>query len=491
MLSRTFAKYFFLIYFLSLVVEAHTQTLSLHPENPHYFLYKGKARIFISSAEHYGAVLNLDFDYKKYLKTLKEEGMDYTRIFTGSYVENSESFGIEKNSLAPLSDKFISPWARSEEAGYINGGNKFDLNKWNPDYFKRLSDFVATAEELEIIVEVTFFSSIYTDNNWTFCPFYADNNINETDRIDREYVNTLRNGNLFAYQEKMVRKITRELNAFDNLIFEIQNEPWSDQQGKIDKLNKNVIPKEGQKWFTKSDLASDLSLEWQAAITRIIRDEEAALPKKHLIAQNYCNFRQAIAQVDKQIDIMNFHYAWPEAVHLNYGYLRPISFDESGFSQKEEATYRKQAWRFILAGGAVFNNLDYSFVAGHEDGSFEVNTSPGLGTKSLRKQFKFLRDFVHELDFIHMEPANHYVTHAPGFVFQALAKEGESYTIYFEGEGKCAARLKLPKGSYSYEWWSPETGKLIQSGKEKVQNEYLELEGPEVSDDLVLKLTKA
>ncbi len=41
--------------------------LSLNPKNPHYFLYHGKPLILIGSTEHYGAVMNLDFDYVKYL----------------------------------------------------------------------------------------------------------------------------------------------------------------------------------------------------------------------------------------------------------------------------------------------------------------------------------------------------------------------------------------------------------------------------------------
>ena len=100
-----------LLMFVVNVVDA--QPVKLHANNPHYFLYKGQPRLFITSAEHYGAVLNLDFDYKKYLQALYEEGMDYTRIFTGSYVENDESFGIEKNTLAPLKGRLIVPWARS------------------------------------------------------------------------------------------------------------------------------------------------------------------------------------------------------------------------------------------------------------------------------------------------------------------------------------------------------------------------------------------
>ena len=47
------------------------EPIRLHPENPHYFLWRDKPTVLIGSGEHYGAVINLDFDYLKYLETLK------------------------------------------------------------------------------------------------------------------------------------------------------------------------------------------------------------------------------------------------------------------------------------------------------------------------------------------------------------------------------------------------------------------------------------
>ncbi|HVI72707.1 MAG TPA: hypothetical protein VM656_14630, partial [Pyrinomonadaceae bacterium] len=48
--------------------------LALHPTNPHYFLFRGKPTVIITSGEHYGAVMNLDFDYARYLDTLRRDG---------------------------------------------------------------------------------------------------------------------------------------------------------------------------------------------------------------------------------------------------------------------------------------------------------------------------------------------------------------------------------------------------------------------------------
>src|SRR3954466_8071077 len=89
--------------------------LQLHPENPHYFLWRGKPTVLITSGEHYGALLNLDFDYRKYLDTLAADGMMLTRVFSGAYVEPEGAFNIARNTLAPLPGRFISPWARSSQ----------------------------------------------------------------------------------------------------------------------------------------------------------------------------------------------------------------------------------------------------------------------------------------------------------------------------------------------------------------------------------------
>src|SRR5262245_35270387 len=137
--------------------------LALHPADPHYFLFRGKPTVIITSGEHYGAVMNLDFDYVRYLDTLGHDGMNHTRMFTGAaYVEPQGAFNIERNSKAPAPGRYIAPWARSATGGYANGGNQFDLSKWDESYFRRLKDFIPQAGKRGIIVEVNL-----------FCPFYG------------------------------------------------------------------------------------------------------------------------------------------------------------------------------------------------------------------------------------------------------------------------------------------------------------------------------
>ena len=120
--------------------------IQLHPENPHYFLWRGKSTVLITSTEHYGGVLNRAFNYRKYFETLESLGFNLTRTFSGAYCEPFGAFNIQNNTLAPAKGQLICPWARSEQPGYANGGNKFDLTRWDPAYFQRLKDFVGEAD---------------------------------------------------------------------------------------------------------------------------------------------------------------------------------------------------------------------------------------------------------------------------------------------------------------------------------------------------------
>jgi len=484
-------NFVFLIFFIY-AINVAGQTVSLYPKNPHYLQYKGNPVILVTSAEHYGAVLNADFDFKKYLQTMHDEGMNYTRIFTGSYVEIPGSFNIENNTLAPAVGSFITPWVRVGEAGLYKGEEKLDLNQWNPEYFSRLKEFISLANTLDIVVEVTLFCSTYSDDSWVRHPFNPGNNINGIPmNLERQKSNTLANSILTGYQQKLVEKIVTEINPFDNVFYEIQNEPWSDDPQKVMRILRTLDPQPGQgDWYKWAEMASPVSLEWQKLMAKTVVETENQLPKKHIIAQNYTNFMHSIDEVDPNISILNFHYVWPEAVWLNYGWNRPISFDESGFAGSADSTYLRQAWQFMMAGGAIFNSLDYSFFVEKEDGTGQ-NKAPGGGSTNLRKQLSFLRSFIESFDFVKMQPDFDVVYHAPGLQVQAISEPGNQYAMVFTGVTSKWVKLNLPKGKYNFEFISPYSGKTVEKGffKHKKSGIY-ELKMPESGEMIALKIVK-
>jgi len=134
----------------------------------------------------------------------------------------------------------------------------------------------------------------------------------------------------------------------------------------------------------------------------------------------------------------NFHYSRPpDSVAQNLGLNRVISDDETGFRGTGDSAYRREGWDFILAGGAVYDNLDYSFTVGHEDGTFKFpRTQPGGGGHALQAQLSILKKFIESFDFVHMHPDDTDVkvlgSKAKIYV---LAKAPKVFAVYIDGGG--------------------------------------------------------
>lgn len=482
--------------------QANAAPISLHPENPHYFWFHGHAMALIGSGEHYGAVLNADFDYHKYLQTIEAEGMNYTRLFGGSYVEvPAKSFGILRNDLAPAAGRFVAPWARSDSPGYAGGGGKFDLTKWNPEYFSRLHDFLAEADRRGIVVEVTLFSSQYGEAQWEMSPFKRENNVNATDAVDWKKLNTLENGNILAHQERYARKLVREAGAYPNVIFEIANEPWSDRPVLADVVNPYLFS--GRDQYPNSvDLPDAATMAWQARVAEWIASEDddraggnhsqakRSELNRHLIAQDCCNFRYAARDMLPIVSVVNFHYAYPEAAGLNYGLGKALSYDETGFLGRGDEAYARQAWNFMLSGGGVFDSLDYSFSVGHEDGKDSEANGPGGGSAGLRRRLKVLLEFLNGLPLVEMSPDYGAVRHAGGVVTHVLSSSKGVYALYGDGKGPTEITFNLPAGEYEVSWVDVGTGETRSAEKIQHLGGYWKVQTPEFREGIAMVLRR-
>lgn len=445
------------------VLAAASEPIRLHPDNPHYFLWRDKPTILITSTEHYGAVLNRAIDYKRYLATLQADGLNLTRTFSGAYCEPVGAFKIERNTLAPASGDLLCPWARSDTPGYPNGGNKFDLTRWDPQYFQRLTDFVAEAGKRAIIVEVVLFCPFYEDSMWRLSPMNAANNVNGIGQLRRTDVYTLKDKDLLAVQDAMVQRIVEALKDFGNVYYEICNEPYF----------------------------GGVTLEWQAHIAETIVKTESGFAGKHLIAQNIANGSQKIESPNPNVSIFNFHYAKPPvAVMQNYALNRVIGDDETGFAGDERIKpYRLEGWDFIIGGGAVYCNLDYSFTTGHEDGTAEIN-APGGGGPQLRKQLQILAKFIQGFDFIRMRPENSIVKGdlPKGVTVRALAEPGQAYAIYVNGSGLASLPIDLPAGRYKAEWLNTKAGDIEKTESFTSDRGSHTLLAPNYAEDIALRI---
>jgi hypothetical protein len=457
------------------------EPLRLHPDNPHYFLWRDEPTIIVTSGEHYGAVINLDFDYRKYLDTLARDGLNSTRTFVGSYVETDNDFDITRNTLNPAPGRFVAPWARSNEPGYADGGNKFDLTKWDESYFERLHDFLTYASEKGIIVELSLFTPLYRDSMWGVSPMNAHNNVNGLGAIPRLDVLTLnRSGGLLQVQEALARKIVEQVAGFDNVYIEICNEPYT----------------------------RDVPDDWQRHLASVVAEAVERLPKAILISQNVANRGKRVTSPHSVISIFNFHYAAPpDTVAWNYHLNTVIGNNETGFRGTDDAPYRMEGWDFMIAGGGLYNNLDYSFTVGHEDGTFLFpTTQPGGGGPALRRQLRILRDFLLGFDFVRMRPEPFIINGGVprGGSVRVLAEIGNAYAIYMRRSvsGKSfwdrvttltdsdTLDIELPSGDWVVRWVDPITGQPLKRESFKHSGGNRQLVQPSWQDDVALEIKR-
>ena len=460
-----FTLLFIVLNFIPQYLFAQTKPITLNKENPHYFSYHDKPTILITSGEHYGAVLNLDFDYLPYIDELHSKGLNLTRTFTGAYVEPQGAFNIASNSLAPSPGRFICPWSRSEEPGYANGGNKFDLTRWDVAYFNRLKNFVVAAQKRDIIIELSLFCPFYEEIQWSLSPMNAINNVTGVGSIDRNNVYTLdKNDGLLAIQENLVIKIVNELKSFDNVIYEICNEPYF----------------------------GGVTTDWQFHIADVISETEKTFKARHLISQNIANGNAKIKDPHPGVSVFNFHYASPPvAVAENYYLDKVIGDNETGFRGTSDSTYRREGWEFILAGGGLYNNLDYSFTANEESGTFVYpSTQPGGGSKKLRNQLSYLKNFMYRFDFIKMSPGNTgiYKIFPENARMDALTEPGKQYAVYLFGGTQTRLELMLPAGTYKIEWMNPLTGKTMAKQFLKHSGSKFTIASPTYTQDIALSI---
>ena len=504
-------------------------TFSVHPRNPRCFQYRGKPFKILTSAEHYGAVLNADFDYDVYLQEMERTGQNMTRVFT-FYREKSHSIpgpgGM--NTLAPTSEASVMPWLRiSGHGAAADGLNKFDLNRWNPAYFVRLKDFVGKCADHAIVCEIVLFCNPYNREKYELFPCSKVSNVNGVGihtEDPREFM-TLKDPTIVAFQERFVCKIVEELNAFDNAYYEICNEP--NVHGDFSEEKERQV------------------VAWQTYLAHVLRQAEEGLPKRHLIAVN-AHFRVELPAKSGEpdmrhddgsyfdnpdIDIVNYHYisAKADAQGLHFTHLpndrgqagliwhflrqrdrfrKPIVFDEtfSGIVRGHPERYainRAEAWETLLSGGAGYNNLDWSFTPGDETGSGKapIGDARYLDGRPLREWLGLFRELLDRYDLAALIPAVGLLPQCiPGYGYAASTDGEGRYLLYFVDERlyrleSCSPRaltvsLNLPPGRYAIQTFDPKSGTAVHLPV--LQSEgTATLEIPAFAEDVAVLLDRA
>jgi len=244
-----------------------TGPLRVHPDNPRYFTDgtktpDGSLRAIYLTGSHTWYNLQdsgtigeplTHFNYDAYLEMLQSWGHNFIRMWAWE---------------GGVNDKYCQPlaYSRTGPGSALDGKPKFDLDKFDQEYFTRLRSRVAAADKKGIYVSIMLFQgwSIYSHgygNPWPLHPFNKANNINGIDGDadgdgEGKEVHTLQLPAIKSLQEAYVRKVIDTVNDLDNVLYEITNE------------------------------TAIYSKDWQYHMVRYIKSYEATKPKQHLVGMS-------------------------------------------------------------------------------------------------------------------------------------------------------------------------------------------------------------
>lgn len=206
--------------------------------NPRYFSDRRGEAIYLCGSHVWNNLVDMGpsdppepFDFEAYLDFLERYGHNFIRLWTWEHFEwdtraNGRWGKDRPHRVAP------HPWPRTGPGVALDGKPRFDLSKFNEDYFQRLRKRVVAAHARGIYVSVMLFEGWAMQrmpDAWRSHPFNPANNINGVDGdangdgLGLE-VHTLAKEEITRIQEAYVRKVVETVGDLDNVLYEISNE---------------------------------------------------------------------------------------------------------------------------------------------------------------------------------------------------------------------------------------------------------------------------
>ncbi len=195
-----------------------------YAKNPRYWQYHGQPVLLLGGS---------DDDNLFQLPELKEH-LDAIRKAGGNYIRNT------------MSDR---PDRGSEVYAYAkNADGKYDLERWNDEYWQRLARMLRWTQERQIIVQIEVWDRFdFFAKNWALHPFNPRNNVNYTressglafDYPDHPgsnrqplFFTTPKQRNnelLLGYQQRFVDKMLEHTLKFDHVLYCMDNETGAEE----------------------------------------------------------------------------------------------------------------------------------------------------------------------------------------------------------------------------------------------------------------------
>lgn len=413
--------------------------------NPAYWQYKGEPVMLLGGSvdDSLFQIPNL----KQHLDAMKAVGANFIR-----------------NTMSDRQDHDFEVYAYDRRED-----KKYDLKKWNPEFWKRFANLLRWTNEREIIVQIEVWDRFdYSDvrgmNNWRKHPYNPANNVNYTAKnsgLALKYPDhpgqnkqpfffttpkQRNNRLLLEFQHRFVDKMLSYTLKYDHVLYCMDNETSGEEawgaywaqyiRSKANEAGKPVC-------------VTEMWDDWNLTAERHRRTLD------HPERYDYADVSQN-NQKKGQVHWDNFQWV---RRHIS-GKVRPLNTvktygaDTGHYGNNQDGIERW--WRHVIGGAAA--------ARFHRPDSGLGLSKPAIASiVSARKLESLMR-------FWDIEPANQLLSDRSKNEAFLAAKQGKFYALYFTNGGSVKLDLSKHAGNYQLKWinisngeWSGKTN--IQGGK--------------------------
>jgi len=403
----------------------------VYQRNPYYWEYNGRPVLLLGGSVEDNLFQVPDID--KQLDILVQAG--------GNYVRNTMSSRDPGN---------VWPFQKV--------GEKYDLDRWDPEYWQRFSRFLEQTAERDVIVQIEIWATFdfYRDYWKNSNPFNPRNNLNYTatgtglrETVDSHPVKT---GNSFfwsvpgennqttllRYQQKFVDKILSYSLQYNHVLYCMDNET-------------SVTP------------------EWGAYWSRYIKESARAKGKQVYTTEMWDNWDLGHAQHDATIDHPEI-YDFVDASQNNHNsgqehYYNIISLRKR-ISQSKRPINNVKIYGGHGRFGSEKDGVDRfwrNIFAGAASARFHRPDS-GIGISDLaQRMIRSAREVTAGFDIFNCRPGNDLLRQRETDEAYLLTDDKGAYFVYFPREGSVVIDTQM-QSAVGVKWFDIYEGIWIDGG---------------------------
>ncbi len=421
-----------------------------YEKNPHYWQYKGRPVLLLggSKADNLFQIPDLE----EHLKELEGAGANYIRNTMSDRLE-------EGNEILPY---------KKLESG------KYDLNKWNDEYWRRFQNLLKWTKERNIIIQIEVWDRFdYSQEQWQRSAWRPANNVNYSGsesgfanaypapayRDRQPFFYTIPGTSRYKkqydlirkYQERFVEKMLSYSLKYGNVLYCMNNETSTPPKWGLYwmKMIKDKAAEQGVQ-VCVTDMFDDGWKPEQSAKIRQAIDNPAAYDFIDISQVNSRNFNQD--HWDRFIWVANELLENPRPLN----HTKIYSDGETGFGSGTPKDGVERFWRNLIGGAASCRF--------HRPGA-------GIGLNDIAKAcIGSARKLETEIKMWEVKARLDLLSGRDSDEAYLAAKPGQKYVLYFTDGGSVKLDLKKHKGKFNLKWiniatnkWGPKT--TITGGK--------------------------